>query len=129
MKPCQQDPKIYRTVRLQNTSGSEPWFTTVGNIFANISPAFQKMQVVSWTIYGPFLAGASSILTAPTTHSTYELSSEMIVTPSAFFTNGQSVIFGPVKIVAPGGSRHGYCHWHYSDRDQASQFNTYSNTQ
>lgn len=60
MPPWVYAPKIYRVVRLQNSNQSNNYSFSVkvGDILQNISPAFQLFQIVSVTVYGPYVASA-----------------------------------------------------------------------
>ena len=61
MKPLQIDPKIYRTVRLQNTAGSSTWEPQISTVMGLIAPAFEKFQLVSFTVHGPTVAGMPTV--------------------------------------------------------------------
>ena len=109
MKPHELDAKIFRTVRLQNTAGTNPWNITISTIFPNVVPAFQKIQLVSCTIYGPAVVGMPQILTYnETDDSVFTLSSELVCTPAIGFTISDTATIiskGPTKLVAPGAGR------------------------
>ena len=57
MKPHNIDAKMYRVVRLQNTTGEASWEPSIADIMSTIEPAFENFQLVSFTIYGPTVAG------------------------------------------------------------------------
>ena len=61
MRPYVEDPKIYLTVQFQHTNGGSSWEIKIVNIMSLIEPAFEKFQLVSFTIYKPAVAGQPQV--------------------------------------------------------------------
>ena len=60
--PWKTDAKIYRTVSLQNISRDSPWSVSVKYAMENVQLVFEKIQLIFFTVYGPTLAGAPTVV-------------------------------------------------------------------
>lgn len=128
LPPYISNARVFRTVRLQNNAGSPGYVATISNIFSSIAPAFEHIQLVSATVFGPFVESSGRLGSTPFVPGDI-ISSEIIVNAGInFYYNAlgnAGAIAGPKKAVMPSASRRGLCRWHWSARDSAFVFSAY----
>lgn len=130
MPPWGYAPKFFRTVRLQNSTVATNNIINIrpADILQNISPAFELFQIVSVTVYGPYIA--SSGMQIASTNAAF--SSEFSFYPSVSFNptggTGEVSHSGPSKFVSPAAGRRGCVHWMWSATDQTVSFDNYTGT-
>ena len=73
-----------------------------------VEPAFEKFQLVSFTIYGPTIVGQSQVLQYDSSITPSLFSSKLIVHPYTQFSTGMANSqSGPMKVVTSGAGRRG----------------------